>query len=253
MGLLDRIFKKMNREKAYWDNAPFLCPWYFDKTRPRVEKDGQLLEWNYLDKIHEKYVGIVTLKNRKKDDLGILKAYTYVLPNQTGDKFLIWTRKWKDNNDFPKIAIELFRSSDLKPINDIDKVILDIGQKEDVNYFFNAFPSGKVEFIINPDTPINILFGQEFHEFNDFCIINDVPGLYKDGNELWHNTAIIFINIMSGHGLVYPQDWFNKDESIDYGYQWLTRAIKSPDTNLIQGQGMRMNDFNLDETNRRLK
>jgi hypothetical protein len=251
MGLFDRIFKKTNNKVNLLDNAPFLCPWYFDKAKPTILKDNQLLKWVYVDKIGDKYVGVLTLQDNRGDRLGILNAYTYVLLNKTSDKFLIWTREWKEEIGFPKVNIELFKTADLKPIADFKKVILKMGDYRKSSYYFNASPSDRVEFTLNPDNPIKISFGEMFQEFSDFCLVNEIPGLYKDGRESWHNTAITYVNIKNGYAFVYPQDWFNKDENVDFGYQWLTRAIKDPETNLIHGQGIRLDDFILDETNMR--
>jgi hypothetical protein len=249
MGLLDRIFKKTKNKTNLLDNAPFLCPWYFDKTKPTILKNNQLLKWVYVDKIGDNYVGALTLQDNRGDILGVLNAYTYVLLNPTSDKFLIWTREWKEKIGFPKVTIELFKTADLKPIEDYQKIILEMGDYRESSYHLNASPSDRIEFTLNPDSPIKISFGELFQEFGDFCLINEIPGLYKDGQDSWHNTAITYVNIKSGYAFVYPQDWFNKDESVDFGYQWLTRAIKDPTTNLIHGQGIRLDDFILNETN----
>lgn len=249
MGLFDKIFKKTNNKTNLLDKAPFLCPWYFDKTKPTILKNNQQLTWAFVDKIDDKYVGALTLQDGNGDKLGILNAYTYLLLNKTSDKFLIWTRESKEKIGFPKMTIELFKTADLNPIEDFKKIILEMGDYRESSYYLNASPSDRVEFTLNPDSPIKISFGELFQEFSDFCLVCEIPGLYKDGQESWQNTAITYVNIKSGYAFVYPQDWFNKDETVDFGYQWLTRAIKDPETNLIHGQGIRLSDFILDETN----
>jgi hypothetical protein len=60
---------------------------------------------------------------------------------------------------------------------------------------------------------------------------------------------MLLIKPESGWVFNYPQDWFNKS-NCDFDYQWITRAIRDPKTNLIHGQGIRLSDFVLDESNR---
>ena len=60
---------------------------------------------------------------------------------------------------------------------------------------------------------------------------------------------MLSITPVTGEILNYPQDWFNKS-GCDFGYQWITRAIKNPKTGLIHGEGIRLPDFVLDDTNR---
>jgi hypothetical protein len=46
---------------------------------------------------------------------------------------------------------------------------------------------------------------------------------------------------------VYPQEWFN--DSLDLGYQWITGVIRDPVTGHIVGRGIRIDPFELDESN----
>jgi hypothetical protein len=77
----------------------------------------------------------------------------------------------------------------------------------------------------------------------------EIPELYKNGNPQWHNTSILLLKPSDDKIFFYPQDWFNKSDA-DFGYQWITRAIKNTETGLIHGQGIRISNFILDETNR---
>ncbi|RZJ98248.1 MAG: hypothetical protein EOO46_25125 [Flavobacterium sp.] len=60
------------------------------------------------------------------------------------------------------------------------------------------------------------------------------------------------ITLCEGKISLFPQDWFNKSNA-DFGYQWLTRVIRNPKNNSIIGQGIRIDNFELDETNKELK
>jgi hypothetical protein len=46
---------------------------------------------------------------------------------------------------------------------------------------------------------------------------------------------------------LYPQDWFNSAD-LDFGYQWVTRVARDPQTGRVRGEGFRINPFELDDT-----
>ena len=94
-------------------------------------------------------------------------------------------------------------------------------------------------------------FPDEFKKFGEFILLTELDNLYEnpDPNNYWHNTTMLLIKPDSGWVFSYPQDWFNKSNG-DFGYEWITRAIRDPKTNLINGQGIRLSDFVLDESNK---
>lgn len=51
---------------------------------------------------------------------------------------------------------------------------------------------------------------------------------------------------------IYPQDWFNKAD-YDFGYEWITRVARDPKSGYIRGEGIRISDFILDDSNRQVK
>ena len=77
--------------------------------------------------------------------------------------------------------------------------------------------------------------------------------MYKDYKPGMHNTAIVSLRPKINQISIYPQDWFNRDEKIDFGYQWITRAERNIKTNKIHIQGIRLDDQILDETNRNIE
>jgi hypothetical protein len=50
---------------------------------------------------------------------------------------------------------------------------------------------------------------------------------------------------------VFPQDWYNTGD-YDFGYQWITRVDRRSDGSIV-GSGVRLGNFELDETNRQVK
>jgi hypothetical protein len=77
--------------------------------------------------------------------------------------------------------------------------------------------------------------------------------VYKDfKQEDRGSSAIVILNPINNKITLFPQDWYNQDETMDFGYQWIARADRNKSTGRIQIQGTRIGEFYLDETNRRL-
>ena len=51
---------------------------------------------------------------------------------------------------------------------------------------------------------------------------------------------------------VLPQDWFNLG-NFDFGYQWITKVVRDPDSGRICGTGIRLKSFILDENGRQVE
>jgi hypothetical protein len=57
------------------------------------------------------------------------------------------------------------------------------------------------------------------------------------------------VDARSGTIDVIPQDWFS-DGEFDFGYPWVTRIARDPETGRLVGEGIRMGFFRLDASNR---
>jgi hypothetical protein len=64
------------------------------------------------------------------------------------------------------------------------------------------------------------------------------------------NLALLIAKPSAGIYELYPQDWFN-NASLDYGYQWVTRVARDPESGRIHGEGVRIRPFVLDDSLRR--
>ena len=70
----EEIKSEQNISTDLFENAPFLFPWYVGKDKPLLVGKDNPLNWNWIEKINEEYVGFVTL-NDKENVLGIFDAY----------------------------------------------------------------------------------------------------------------------------------------------------------------------------------
>ncbi len=151
------------------------------------------------------------------------------------------------------IKIFYYECNKLQPIIERDKTISKM-HRENCKIYFAVEPTAKVELAFNPrEEVMKFYFPDEFKKFDEFILLTELENLYHnpDPKNSWHNTTMLLLKPESGWIFNYPQDWFNKS-NCDFGYQWITRAIRNPQTNLIHGQGIRLSDFVLDKSNRQL-
>ena len=193
--------------------------------------------------------GITSLTDEKGNCYALLGMYCYVLPSDDNKSFLIWNRSLETVNGTQPIRIFYYELDKLQAIVGRDKAISQM-EREKRKIHFAVEPIAKIEFVFSPrEETMTVDFPEEFKKFREFIFLTELEDLYDnpDPKNYWHNTTMLLINAHSGAVFNYPQDWFNKSDC-DFGYQWITRAIKNPGTKLIHGQGIRLSDFVLDKT-----
>lgn len=251
MNLIDKILGRKKTDP--FEEAPVLLPWYFDKHKPFLTRENSRLTWKYIEKLKKDFVGLVTL-NDDSHVLGIFNAYVYIHTSPKGDSFCVWTRSNQTHVGFPELTIELYVTNELKPFADTHESLLMMKGEQRIPYLLNGSPKASISFQLNADKEaFKVDFPEAFKVFDEFIAVCDIPNLYLQGNTEWHHTALVVMKPKDNWVFIYPQDWFNQDPKVDFGYQWITRAIRNKNNNHIIGEGIRIGKFELDETNRQLK
>lgn len=252
LSFLKRLFStdkpegKLVTEKLI-DKAAYLIPWYLQKDRPILFKNNQQLNFKSESET-------ITLNDSQKNCYGVIEIYSYILPSDDSQSFLIWSRSLEKNIGFQTITLQHYTTDSLTMFANKDKAIADT-KKRKLHFQFNCMPTAESSFKFNPNnSEQKVDIPDEFKKFKQVLLITELDNLYFNPNpdNFWHNTTILDLQFDTGWIFNYPQDWFNKGDA-DFGYQWITRAIRNPKTNLIEGQGIRISDFVLDETGRQLK
>jgi hypothetical protein len=252
MNFVNKIFGR-NEKKDLMDFAPYLTPWYVRVDKPKLLKDGEQLLWTRIIDVNNESVDVIVLEDNHKNCYAIVDIYTYILPSSDNKSFLIWCRDLEKVLGLQSLHIFYYSTDDLQPFEDRDKAILKLKKKKkSFEFSINATSKIKVDFDPTKDA-MKFDFPEDFKKFGEFIIITELENLYVNPNpdKYWHNTSMLDFKINKGWIFNYPQDWFNKSNS-DFGYEWITRAIRNPDTKLIEGQGIRISNFVLDETNKQL-
>ncbi len=248
MNLIDFLLNRKPEEDVF-DEAAFLSHWYFDKYKPKLSIKSHLLIWEYIENVESQYVGALLLKDRNGVVLGLVNSYIYIKSDESGSKFLVWKRTLENN----QVQIHLYETKDLKEIENSEELLLKFKETKANPYYFNCKPAATLTLNLNPSTLENeVECSEDFKDFDEILMLMDIPNLYGEKEENLNNTAIVVLTPKLGTFLIYPQDWFNKSNA-DFGYQWITRAIRDYKTGLIKIQGMRIDSFTLDKTNRNLK
>lgn len=247
MSFIGKIIKK---EDDPLENAPFLFPWYVHSGQPKIIRNGSLMDWQYWEKIGNKYVGVITL-NCHDDIFGVFRIYDYIQPSASGTEFCVWRQNRINGTLESSLRIDLFSVSDLDRIPDVETKILSIDTKEMEPYHMNSNPKSSIMIDLTKIKGATVFeFPNDFHVMNDFITPIEFDGLYEDPN--FHQTALLEIMPSTNTVDLHPQDWFNQNLEIDFGYQWITRAARSNNTGRIVGEGIRIGRFELDESNRQL-
>ena len=250
MNFIRNLFKP-KVQKNLMDFAPYLTPWYLTENNPKLLKNGEELKWKQLE--GKESAGIIVLENRIGESYMFLDMSSYILVAEDNKSFLVWSRKHK-TDEIQKMDIYYYETENLTKFTNDKEPIKSIRQDE-APIQVSANKQTKISIKLEPKiNQLNFAFPNEFKKFGGFMILVEMDNLYEnfDKNIYWHNTVIIDLNTVEGKICFFPQDWFNKSNA-DFDYQWMTRVIRNPKTNSIIGQGIRIDDFELDKTNKELK
>lgn len=232
-----------------FSRAPFLFPWYVNDTKPRLLKDGQQLRWTYLEQTDSRFAGITALEDAA-DVFGLIKTYTYLLPSNDHKAFSVWNRSYQDQLAGMDLRIDIFYASDLTKFDDVVEVKRGFNENENCPYLFGCEPRTTLNIPLpNNVRTFSYKMSEEMTGFDKFIVVTGIAGLYPEEKEA-NNTALVEIIPAENRIQIYPQDWFNLSETIDFGYQWITRAVRAQPSGKIIGEGIRITNFELDDTNR---
>lgn len=98
---------------------------------------------------------------------------------------------------------------------------------------------------------ISAVFPKELHAMDELLILCDSSAIAPREDGINANLALLVANPKQSVYRLYPQDWFNSSD-LDFGYQWITRVARDPQTGRVHGEGFRLKPFELDDSLRQL-
>ncbi|HOE26576.1 MAG: hypothetical protein IT574_01145 [Candidatus Aureabacteria bacterium] len=242
-------FRQRSEQPSRFD-PPGPSPWYLRGRK--IETSAGILTWADFGN-HPVLAGVSRLQTRESADVMLLDFGCYFSPLESG-LILLWYEHARNDDDpttNPFIHFDIIDPSGLTPIEDASSEADRMRKGKQHRVFappaiadftcFTALPSGRHNLA---DLPPAFATIEETLVLADYCP-NGKPSNYFDQM----CRAIFAFDFRGGRVEVIPQDWFN-DGKYDFGYQWITRVARDPDTGRILGDGIRLGFFRLDETAR---
>ena len=227
------------RKKLLIESAIGPTPWYW---RTFSEPEG--FRWRFL----ERKGGSVTVlePHAGGDPVLALGMYVYAFPTNRG-YFGLWSRSGRER---PFIDLLIFDVSSLRPLKNFDS--LSASRPWEKTHVVHT--SEVAEVLRVPD---GLEAGHHTgpaskHSdlVNEVLLLGDGPARTRsDLNAPF--ASIVVWQPATGAIEVLPQEWFTAAK-MDVGYQWITRVARDPESGHIVGGGIRISDFELDDTGRRL-
>ena len=228
-------------------DLPDMNPFTFDKDRPLLKKDSANLHWEYIEKIGDLFVGLSVLKDDSQNIYLALEYAVYLQLLDDGKSFLLYQHDPETKEDREYLTIHILKTKDLRPLN--ERQLLEFSKMKAIKVLYDANVE-KTEIELKPDQlKFDFPFKGEITSVKEFFVVRNFNWIKSKS---YGKTAILSIRPSEGCIEIFPQDWFNNSETIDFGYQWITMATRNPKTRKIHGFGIRLTNFILDASGREL-
>jgi hypothetical protein len=236
----DRVFDFKGLAKAV-AQAPGPSPWYY-RQKPPFSSDAGPLIWKQLPT-----EGSVGLVDEQGDYLLILGFYSYAMP-LSQSRILVWYEAGEPPQ--PMVGIEMFLL-EISEMSALEKRTAEarIPRPQAPKLTFNGGLAASVTIPASLKTGLNrFVFPAPFKTLPEIMVLgsnSSIPGTTM-------KRTIYCLRPNEGDIEVLPQDWFNLGD-FDFGYQWITKVVRDPQSGRIVGTGIRLKSFILDESGRRVE
>jgi len=230
--------------------VPGPSPWYLSSPAAQLRADDGT--WTWIE--DPKLAGICHLFSPR--DEGVLTVdFNCYVQQLTSDRLLVWHEEGRQppHVQNPKIVFDLVTFPSLLPVRDVVSVAAEMrARKERVRFAGGKGIRYEIVSTIDAGTH-SITPPPEFLEMPEILVLADYGPAEASSNQ-WDrmSRAIFDFNFRNRRLEVVPQDWFNRG-GYDFGYQWITRVCREPNTNRIVGEGIRLGHFRLDATGRQVE
>lgn len=217
-------------------NTPGPSPWYL---RLPVAPSVAGFRWSQQD-------GGISVLEGPNGPVAALSFYNYVQALDSSTLLIRYQEPAAPGSATGPVRLVVIEPSRLAPIivnpNDLD------WRKPESHLRLGGRPLAEVSLAttqIEEDLPLE--FPEPLGRIDELLILCDSSAISTSGP----NLALLVAQPSTHRYHLYPQDWFNS-ANLDWGYQWITRIARNPETGRIHGEGIRLPPFVLDETLRGL-
>ena len=235
-------------------NVPGPSPWFFRRPGLSLPSSRGPLTWRGAGDDGAPSP-ITLLATPAGEPLLALGFHCYVEP-LTPPRFLVWHPEGKVGDDehsaSAAVRFRVLDADTLTPIPDLAAALAAIdGEEANVVLAGPEVASVAVPTLL-PDGRSQFDFPAALHEIDELLVLADsTANLAARDYWMQMHLAIWIIRPRDGTIDVVPQDWFNQG-NYDFAYQGVRRVARDPNSGRLVGEGVRLDAFVLDESNRRV-
>jgi hypothetical protein len=215
------------RLRGISSSAPGPTPWAISSLPSFLGPDGLELRWRKPGSM----VVVLRSEERQQNYLAV-GGYCYIIP-LSRNRLCLWYQS-------TSLHLLIIGTQLLKPL----ATVQDVEEHRKAGKSSVDFNSG---LVAETEFPIPNKVGKYIHQFPDEMrpmkellvlgfVVADRP----------RNSAIYVMKPSENIVEVLPMDWWNKG-GYDYGYEWVTKIARDPNTANIVGEGIRILPFLLDQ------
>jgi len=220
--------------------VPGPTAWYVGTYPPVNGPSGLTLEWTRSGG----WGYPVRLTPRGRTSPSFLDLGTYVYPMRLlEDRLLVWRHVGKSRSGSPRV---------------MRLTLVDTTSLSTLGWFPERDKDDPVSLeggaLASTDLPSEWKAGvHPFESPSEFSKIPEVWLLVDDTASPGGPFESVYrFQPREGRVEVFPLTWWN-DGSFDFGYQWITKVVRDPSTELIVGEGIRLAPFQMDASCRFLR
>jgi hypothetical protein len=233
--------------EGLFDRIPGPSPWYLRKNAPAVKG----FRWQPAEPNHPA-AGGKTLLVGPDGPVAALSFYNYVMALDEST-LLVWNQGLGLTEVAPSEPVRLFviEPNRLRPLDSDLNVLFERmkTQKELVALGGNTSAEMSLSTRV-VDEELKAEFPEPLQSVEELLILCHSSGIATERGSV--DLALLVAHPRRSEYRLYPQDWFNT-AGLDYGYQWVTRVARNPQTGQIHGEGIRIEPFILDDSLRGLR
>lgn len=220
-----------------FDKVPGPTPWYSRAGSPAVEG----FHWEQTSE------GGKTLLVGTAGVVAVLGFYNYVMKLDSST-LLIWNQRGGTESEGTQpVDLVVIRPSLLPTFG--DGLAKETQQMDETGarLALSDKPVASISLktgIIGADVPST--FPKELEAIEELLILCNSAAISVQGDTK-PKLALLIAQPKQSTIRLYPQDWFNS-ANLDFGYQWVTRVARNPETGRVHGEGFRLDPFELDDT-----
>ena len=223
--------------------APGPSPWYYSQQPPLSSDAGPLI-WKQLPTERSVGVGLVDAQG---DYRLVLGYYSYAMPISRS-RILVWYEAGEPPHPMIGIAASILEIADLSPL---EKKTVEARRPRShaPKLIFNGGQVASTTIPASLKTGLNrFVFPAAFKNLPETLMLGDNSSIPGTGMK----RSIYCLRPNEEDIEVLPQDWFNLG-NFDFGYQWITKVVRDPQSGRIVGTGIRLKSFVLDESGRQIE